>query len=114
MGIIVNTFLKTIQPDYYSFYTYLFQRKEFVKYAKVFPLAETLDFKVPSKWYRRTVGILEITCGMAMAFVPSRKYQIILHFYFDRLLQHRVSHFISICIPTCFRLIVVTFPNLCH
>lgn len=60
----------------------LFQRKEFVKYAKVFPLSETLDFKVPSKWYRRTVGLAEIACGMAMAFVPSRKYQNILHLLF--------------------------------
>ncbi|XP_023710197.1 transmembrane protein 35A [Cryptotermes secundus] len=46
-------------------------RKEYVKYAKVFPLSEALDFKVPSKWYRRTVGTLEIICGLAMAFIPS-------------------------------------------
>lgn len=46
-------------------------RKEYVKYAKVFPLSEALDFKVPSKWYRRAVGTLEIVCGMAMAFIPS-------------------------------------------
>ncbi|KAL2715650.1 transmembrane protein 35 [Vespula squamosa] len=43
------------------------QRKEYVKYAKVFPLSTTLDFKVPSKWYRRVVGSLEIICGLAMA-----------------------------------------------
>ncbi|XP_043275746.1 novel acetylcholine receptor chaperone [Venturia canescens] len=48
-------------------------RKEYVKYAKVFPLSETLDFKVPSKWYRRVVGSLEIICGLAMATIPSRK-----------------------------------------
>lgn len=60
-------------------FLFLFQRKEFVKYAKVFPLSETFDFKVPSKWYRRAVGILEIACGIAMAFVPSRKYQNILY-----------------------------------
>lgn len=47
------------------------QRKEYVKYAKVFPLSEALDFKVPSKWYRRTVGTLEVICGLAMAFIPS-------------------------------------------
>jgi hypothetical protein len=52
----------------------LFQRKEYVKYAKVFPLSEALDFKVPSKWYRRTVGTLEIICGLAMAFIPSSMY----------------------------------------
>lgn len=44
-----------------------------MKYAKVFPLSGTLDFKVPSKWYRRVVGSLEIICGLAMAIVPSRK-----------------------------------------
>ncbi|XP_076382063.1 putative acetylcholine receptor chaperone isoform X2 [Megalopta genalis] len=49
------------------------QRKEYVKYAKVFPLSGTLDFKVPSKWYRRVVGSLEIICGLAMAIVPSHK-----------------------------------------
>lgn len=48
-------------------------RKEYVKYAKVFPLSEMLDFKVPSKWYRRTVGALEIACGLAMAFIPNHK-----------------------------------------
>ena len=52
----------------------MFQRKEYVKYAKVFPLSDVLDFKVPSKWYRRTVGSLEILCGLAMAFIPSSKY----------------------------------------
>ena len=48
-------------------------RKEYVKYAKVFPLSDTLDFKVPSKWYRRVVGSLEIICGLAMAFIPHTK-----------------------------------------
>ncbi|KAK3918202.1 Transmembrane protein 35A [Frankliniella fusca] len=48
-------------------------RKEYVKYAKVFPLSDTLDFKVPSKWYRRVVGSLEIICGLAMALIPYAK-----------------------------------------
>lgn len=48
-------------------------RKEYVRYAKVFPLSETLDFKLPSKWYRRTVGALEILFGLALAIVPSHK-----------------------------------------
>lgn len=52
---------------------YLFQRKEYVRYAKVFPLTETLDFKLPSKWYRRAVGGLEILFGLALAAIPSRK-----------------------------------------
>ncbi|XP_022835772.1 uncharacterized protein LOC111363200 [Spodoptera litura] len=51
----------------------LFQRKEYVRYAKVFPLTETLDFKLPSKWYRRAVGGLEILFGLALAAIPSHK-----------------------------------------
>lgn len=54
-------------------YLVILQRKEYVKYAKVFPLAELLNIKVPSKWYRRAVGTLEIICGIAMAFIPSSK-----------------------------------------
>jgi hypothetical protein len=66
----------------------LFQRKEYVKYAKVFPLSEALDFKVPSKWYRRTIGTLEIICGLAMAFVPSSMYHLLNAMLFkDLLLQ---------------------------
>ncbi|XP_074039798.1 novel acetylcholine receptor chaperone isoform X2 [Leptinotarsa decemlineata] len=49
------------------------QRKEYVKYAKVFPFSEMMDFKIPSKWYRRTVGALEMICGAAMAFIPNHK-----------------------------------------
>lgn len=48
-------------------------RKEYVKYSKVFPLSSMFDFKIPSKWYRRVVGILEVTCGVAMAAVPNHK-----------------------------------------
>ncbi|XP_073951224.1 novel acetylcholine receptor chaperone isoform X2 [Choristoneura fumiferana] len=48
-------------------------RKEYVRYAKVFPLTETLDFKLPSKWYRRTVGALEILFGLTLALVPGHK-----------------------------------------
>ncbi|XP_023012660.1 novel acetylcholine receptor chaperone isoform X1 [Leptinotarsa decemlineata] len=48
-------------------------RKEYVKYAKVFPFSEMMDFKIPSKWYRRTVGALEMICGAAMAFIPNHK-----------------------------------------
>ena len=50
------------------------QRREFVKYAKVFPLASTLGFKVPSKWYRRIIGGLEIVCGLGLAVFPSGKF----------------------------------------
>lgn len=52
---------------------FLLQRKEYVKYAKVFPFAEMLDLKIPSKWYRRAVGSLEIICGLAMVIIPNRK-----------------------------------------
>ncbi|XP_022902195.1 novel acetylcholine receptor chaperone [Onthophagus taurus] len=48
-------------------------RKEYVKYAKVFPFAEMMNMKIPSKWYRRTVGASEIVCGLAMALIPSNK-----------------------------------------
>ncbi|KPJ11262.1 Transmembrane protein 35 [Papilio machaon] len=48
-------------------------RKEYVRYAKVFPLSEMLDFKLPSKWYRRTVGGLEILFGLCLALIPSHK-----------------------------------------
>ena len=41
-------------------------RTEYAKYAKVFPLAKLLDFKLPSKWYRRVVGGLEIIAGFLM------------------------------------------------
>jgi len=46
-------------------------RKEFVRYSKVFPLCETLGFKVPSKWYRRAVGAIEVAAGILLAAVPS-------------------------------------------
>ncbi|XP_017842491.2 transmembrane protein 35A [Drosophila busckii] len=48
-------------------------RTEYVKYAKVFPLTAVFGVKIPSKWYRRTVGILEIVCGLAMALIPYHK-----------------------------------------
>nr|CAG4644451.1 EOG090X0IKQ [Lepidurus arcticus] len=48
-------------------------RKDYVKYAKVFPLAQTLVFKVSPKWYRRTVGGLEILCGLILTLIPYAK-----------------------------------------
>lgn len=51
----------------------MFQRKEYVKYAKVFPLSEVLNFKIPAKWYRRVIGSLEIIAGFALAFIPLRE-----------------------------------------
>jgi hypothetical protein len=37
----------------------------------VFPLSETIGFKIPSKWYRRAVGALEISCGALLALIPN-------------------------------------------
>ncbi|CAH4020383.1 novel acetylcholine receptor chaperone [Pieris brassicae] len=48
-------------------------RKEYVRYAKVFPLSEMLDFKVPSKWYRRTIGGCEILFGIILALIPHQR-----------------------------------------
>lgn len=48
-------------------------RKEYVKYSKVFPLSDVLDLKIPSKWYRRIVGGLEVGSGIAMALIPHHK-----------------------------------------
>ncbi|XP_050422162.1 novel acetylcholine receptor chaperone [Adelges cooleyi] len=47
-------------------------RKDYVSYAKVFPLSKMIDFKVPAKWYRRTVGAIEVFSGACLAFIPIR------------------------------------------
>lgn len=48
-------------------------RQEYVKYAKIIPLARLLNVKIPSKWYRRVVGALEIICGIALTFIPHKR-----------------------------------------
>lgn len=48
-------------------------RRNYVKYAKVFPFSSLFDFKLPSKWYRRSVGGLEVFCGLAMVLIPNHK-----------------------------------------
>ncbi|CAO1312546.1 unnamed protein product [Diamesa hyperborea] len=48
-------------------------RKHYVKYAKAFPLSSFFEFRVPSKWYRRSIGGLEIVCGAIMAGFPNHK-----------------------------------------
>nr|CAG4650627.1 EOG090X0IKQ [Sida crystallina] len=48
-------------------------RTEYVKYAKVFPLARIFNTKIPSKWFRRAVGGLEIICGIALTFIPHKR-----------------------------------------
>lgn len=62
-----------------------------MKYAKVFPLTEALDFKVPSKWYRRVVGSLEIIFGLAMAAIPNRKDISILFNFNSNTLKYLIS-----------------------
>lgn len=74
MYMCVYVYVHTQTHTHTYVLSFFFQRKEYVKYAKVFPLSTTLDFKVPSKWYRRVVGSLEIICGLAMAIIPNRKY----------------------------------------
>lgn len=54
----------------------IFQRNDYVKYAKVFPFAELFGFKVTSKWYRKCVGVTEVICGLAMAVIPHREFVI--------------------------------------
>lgn len=60
-----------------------------MKYSKVFPLSEVFDIKIPSKWYRRVVGGLEVTSGIAMALIPSRKFSL-------------SSNFASFCVCSLF------------
>nr|CAG4638847.1 EOG090X0IKQ [Cyclestheria hislopi] len=48
-------------------------RTEYVKYAKVFPLARYFNIKIPPKWFRRVVGGLEILSGIALTFIPNKR-----------------------------------------
>lgn len=45
-------------------------RKHFVRYSKVFPLSQTLNFKVSPKLFRKTVGWLEVISGFTLMFIP--------------------------------------------
>merc|ERR1712122_38205 len=48
-------------------------REEYAKFTKVLPGAKTLGYKVPSKYYRRGVGVVEILCGIVLLVIPNRK-----------------------------------------
>jgi len=48
-------------------------RSEYAKFARVFPGAKLAGVKLPSKWYRRSVGVIEIVCGLVLLLVPNRK-----------------------------------------
>jgi len=49
-------------------------RTEYVKYTKVIsPVGRLLNIKIASKWFRRSVGGLEILCGIALTFIPHKR-----------------------------------------
>ncbi|UYV67241.1 TMEM35, partial [Cordylochernes scorpioides] len=52
------------------------QKKSFAQYAKVFPLARTLGFKVPSKWLRLIVGWSEVLSGTTLVFIPGNSWEL--------------------------------------
>lgn len=80
----------------------MLQRKEYVKYAKVFPLTEAFNIKVPAKWYRRIIGSLEIICGLAMAFVPVSKYLLAFNIFENYLLVISVDTYLyTDCVQIC-------------
>lgn len=45
-------------------------RRNFVQYAKVFPLSKTLGFKVSPKLLRLTVGWTELIAGISLVLIP--------------------------------------------
>lgn len=47
------------------------QRRDFVAFAKVFPLTSQLALKVPPKEYRLIVGYTELVCGTILALIPN-------------------------------------------
>ncbi|GAB6032809.1 hypothetical protein CHUAL_012011 [Chamberlinius hualienensis] len=48
-------------------------RKSFVQYTKVFPLPlETIGVKLTSKWFRRSVGAVELFSGLLLLVLPER------------------------------------------
>jgi len=46
------------------------QRTQFVRMAKVFPLADMLEFRVDADVYRVAVGVSELVCGAVLAMIP--------------------------------------------
>lgn len=48
-------------------------KREFVKYAKVIPFSKAYNIKLHSKHLRQFVGGVEISCGVALAFLPLRR-----------------------------------------
>lgn len=47
-------------------------RRQFVQYAKVFPLTAVLGVKVSAKHYRLVIGWIELIAGLTLAFIPGR------------------------------------------
>lgn len=46
------------------------QRRDFVAFAKVFPLSSQLSIRIPPKEYRLVVGYTELVCGVILALIP--------------------------------------------
>ncbi|XP_023346841.1 transmembrane protein 35A [Eurytemora carolleeae] len=73
-------------------------RSEYAKYAKVFPLAKALQFKIPSKWFRRVMGGSEIFSGFLLLLIPNRNLKnfgnILL---FERMAPSLVFFFMLMC-----------------
>nr|CAG4636659.1 EOG090X0IKQ [Eubosmina coregoni]SVE70174.1 EOG090X0IKQ [Eubosmina coregoni] len=94
-------------------------RQEYVKYAKIIPLARWLNVKIPSKWYRRVVGGLEIFAGIALTFIPHKRTKqvanvillllmlgaILLHWMVDDKLERSAPALVFFFMLTC-RLVV--------
>lgn len=40
-------------------------------------MATFFDIRIPSKWYRRIIGAIEMICGVLLAGFPKRKKNII-------------------------------------
>ncbi|XP_053202124.1 novel acetylcholine receptor chaperone-like [Panonychus citri] len=47
-------------------------RRNYVRYAKVFPLPNITGFRVSPKYYRLIVGWSEIIAGLTLAIIPGR------------------------------------------
>lgn len=51
---------------------YLFQRKIFIRTAKVVPFVKLFGLKLDPHLYRKVVGVTEVVCGLLLTVVPGR------------------------------------------
>ena len=54
----------------YEVFFLSFQRKVFIKYAKVFPLIVQTGFKPNAHMYRKVFGTTEVVCGVLLSIIP--------------------------------------------